>query len=381
MKAEQILKNSQKETPYYAYDLGVLRQTLSKAKSASSKLGYHIHYAIKANAQPRILAEVKACDFGVDCVSGQELQHALDHGFSPKEIAFAGVGKSNWEIDLALSKGIFTLNVESLEELEVVNERASNMGLCADVAIRLNPDVNAKTHHYITTGLEENKFGIGSWQIPTLIDRLHTFNHVNLIGLHFHIGSQIQSLEPFRNLCNRINEFQSQFADYGIQVSHVNAGGGLGIDYQNPGQYPDFDSYFSVFDQFLELRPHQKLHFELGRALVANCADLVSQILYIKNGQKTNFMILDAGMTELMRPALYQAFHKIENITSLSNELTTKYDVVGPICESSDCFGKSILLPKSSRGDTIVIRSAGAYGECMANEYNMRKLNAPLFYI
>lgn len=242
---------------------------------------------------------------------------------------------------MAIKKGIFTLNVQSIEELEVFNERAKTFDKVMNIAVRLNPDVNAKTHRYITTGLEENKFGISRWQFADLFDKLRSLKNVKLIGLHFHIGSQIESLEPFKNLCTRINEYQSLFVDQGFNVMHINAGGGLGINYGEPDDVnnPDFGSFFQLFDDYLNLMPNQQLHFELGRSLVANCADLVSRVVYIKKGQKTNFMILDAGMTELIRPALYQAYHKVENVSVDKQQGQLSYDVVGPICESSDCFG------------------------------------------
>jgi diaminopimelate decarboxylase len=369
-------------TPYYAYDLGRLKQTIDRAKKASERYGYHVHYAMKANANDNILACFLKAGFGIDCVSGQELQKALDSGFHAEQIAFAGVGKSDWEIDLALNNGIFTLNVESIEELIVINERAKRLGKNAKIALRLNPDVNAKTHHYITTGLEENKFGISEWQLNELFDCLETLEYVKLTGIHFHIGSQITSLEPFRNLCSRINHFQELFESRGFRLEHINAGGGLGVDYDHPDDLnkPNFDGFFELFSKFLQLRPYQSLHFELGRALVAQSGDLISRVLYVKKGRKTNFVILDAGMTELIRPALYQAFHKIENISQFNSKPTEFYDVVGPVCESSDCFGKAVNLPKTERGDLVAIRSAGAYGECMASSYNMRSLNPSFFY-
>lgn len=382
MDRKSILNSQDLPTPYYAYDLDVLRKTLSAARLAADKFNFHVHYAIKANSHPRILKEVMEVGFGIDCVSGQEVRHALDNGFQSENIAFAGVGKADWEIDLAIEHEIFTLNVESIEELVVINERAEMAGKKVDIAIRFNPDVNAKTHHYITTGLEENKFGISRWQFNELVEVVRASSNVNLVGLHFHIGSQIQSLEPFKNLCTRINEYQSFFLDQGFHIKHINAGGGLGVDYNNPDDLnnPDFEPFFQLFSDYLELKPTQQLHFELGRSLVANCGDLMSRIVYVKKGQKTNFVILDAGMTELIRPALYQAFHKIENLTNSSAIVEQIYDVVGPICESSDCFGKAVQLPKCSRGDLIAIRSAGAYGECMANQYNMRQPNKPVFF-
>jgi diaminopimelate decarboxylase len=367
-------------TPYYQYDLNVLNNTLQRAKAAADKHGFHVHYALKANTDQRILAAVLKNGFGADCVSGQEVKCALESGFKAENIAFAGVGKTDAEIDFAIENELFTLNVESLEELEVIAERAKLLGKSANIALRLNPDVNAKTHHYITTGLEENKFGIGEWQLAAVLDVIRANELLHLRGLHFHIGSQITSLEPFKNLCSRIAYFIEFLLTHGFHIQHINAGGGLGINYdaEPNAADPDFESYFQLFADQLQLKPDQALHFELGRSLVAHCGSLMSRVVYVKKGQKTNFLILDAGMTELIRPALYQAYHRIENLSATTTELE-KYDVVGPVCESSDCFGKAIMLPESKRGDIIAIRAAGAYGEAMASHYNLRKLNESVY--
>jgi diaminopimelate decarboxylase len=276
-----------------------------------------------------------------------------------------------------LDQNIFCFNCESKEELEVINDLAGAKNKTANIALRINPNVNANTHKYITTGLEENKFGINIWELEDVIKLLKQLPHLKLIGLHFHIGSQITDLNSFKSLCLRVNEIQNWFANHKITIAVVNVGGGLGVDYHEPDTHliPDFKTYFKVFNDFLELRPNQKVHFELGRAIVAQCGTLISKVLYIKKGVNTNFAILDAGMTELMRPALYQAYHKIENLSKYQdkNDLQQlKYDVVGPICESSDCFGKAVNLPETFRGDIIALRTAGAYGEVMANGYNLR---------
>ena len=372
---EAILRWKAKSTPFYHYDLKMLSATVSRAKQEADRFGYHLHYALKANAETRILETMRDHGIGADCVSGAEVERALAQGFEPQSIAFAGVGKSDEEIGLALSSGIFTINVESLEELEVIDQIARKSMTTASIALRLNPDVDAQTHKYITTGLEENKFGISVWQLGEVMALLKRTQNIKLRGLHFHIGSQIRSLDPFKNLCTRIDQLNNQFLDAGFDIDHINAGGGLGIDYDNPEAIdnPDFKAFFGLFNRHLHLKPGQELHFELGRSLVANCGDLITRVLYVKRGLKTNFLILDAGMTELIRPALYQAVHRIDNLTSASKTFE-KYDVVGPVCESSDCFGKAITLPTSTRGDLIAIRSAGAYGASMASHYNLRSL-------
>lgn len=361
------------ETPFYYYDLALLQDTLSAAKAAADKRGFHVHYALKANFNDRILSLIQAQGFGADCVSGNEVQKAIDKGFEPSQITFAGVGKSDKEIITALKHQIFAFNVESIEEMEVINELAGQLGLKANVSLRINPNVDAKTHQYITTGLDENKFGVPNSELERAASVIRACEHVELMGLHFHIGSQITDMNVFKSLCVKVNEWKNWFEERGTQIRVLNVGGGLGVDYHEPDENPvaDFEAYFEVFDKFLERTSQQEVHFELGRALVAQCGTLVSKVLYTKSGIKKHFLILDAGMTELMRPMLYQAYHKIEKIGEES-DTPVNYDVVGPICESTDTFGKEVPLPESQRGDLIAIRTAGAYAEVMASRYNLR---------
>lgn len=364
-----------KETPFYYYDLNVLEDTLDAAYEASSKRGFHVHFALKSNFNSRLLEMIQSKGFGADCVSGNEVQQAIDAGFNAKMITFAGVGKSDKEINLALEHDIFAFNVESIQELEVINELAEVKGRKAKVALRINPNVDAHTHHYITTGLDENKFGVTNAELERAAAVIRKCENIELIGLHFHIGSQITDMNVFKNLCVKVNEWKNWFEERGVAIKVLNVGGGLGVDYHHPdtNAIPDFETYFDIFDKFLERTAQQEVHFELGRALVAQCGSLISKVLYVKNGVKKNFLILDAGMTELMRPALYQAFHKIEKLDAATSKEFVNYDVVGPICESSDCFGKEVTLPESKRGDLIAIRTAGAYGEVMASRYNLRE--------
>ncbi|MCD6018346.1 MAG: diaminopimelate decarboxylase [Bacteroidetes bacterium] len=374
MLREKLIKYiSQHKTPFYYYDIALLQQTLNSLKAESSRYHYHVHYAFKANTNPRIIQEIERSGLGADCVSGNEVKCAVENGFDVSKIVFAGVGKSDDEINYALDKNIFCFNCESMQELDVINDLAIKQNKVASIALRINPNVDAHTHKYITTGLEENKFGINPYEFETVIGKLKTLPNLKLIGLHFHIGSQITDLGPFKKLCLKVNEINQFFFNRGYDLPVINVGGGIGINYQEPDKENilDFATYFKVFHDFMELRKNQELHFELGRAIVGQCGNLISRVLYIKNGINTNFAILDAGMTELIRPALYQAYHKIENISSSSTS-TIKYDVVGPICESSDCFGKAVELPETKRGDIIAIRSAGAYGEVMASRYNLR---------
>ncbi len=363
------------QTPFYYYDTTLLRETLKTVNTESGKYpNFRVHYAVKANANEKILTIIRESGLGVDCVSGGEIKAAIDAGFPSGKIVYAGVGKADWEINLGLDNDIFCFNVESIPELEIIDELAGKKNKVANVAFRINPNVGAHTHANITTGLAENKFGISMEDMDRVIDTAAAMSHVKFIGLHFHIGSQILDMSDFIALCNRINELQEKLAARQIIVPHINVGGGLGIDYQHPNRQPipNFAEYFAVYNKHLKLQPKQTVHFELGRSLVAQCGSLITQALYVKQGKHKQFAIVDAGMSDLIRPALYQAYHKIENLTSEAP--TEAYDVVGPICESSDVFGKAIDLNKVTRGDLIALRSAGAYGEIMASMYNCRPL-------
>lgn len=363
------------ETPFYYYDVNVLRETLSCINKEAGKYNnFCVHYAVKANANHKVLTIIRESGLGADCVSGGEIRAAIKAGFPTNKIVYAGVGKTDWEINLGLDYDIFCFNVESVPELEIINELAAANGKTARVAFRINPNVGAHTHANITTGLAENKFGISMEDMDKVIDMAGTLPHVKFVGLHFHIGSQILDMGDFVALCNRVNELQEKLYARQIIVEHINVGGGLGIDYAHPNRQaiPNFTEYFATYHKHLKLRPQQTLHFELGRAVVGQCGSLISKVIYVKQGTNKQFAILDAGMTDLIRPALYQAYHKIENITS--EEPMETYDVVGPICESSDVFGKAIDLNKAHRGDLFALRSAGAYGEIMASAYNCRAL-------
>lgn len=370
----QVDRFQQIETPFYYYDLNLLQQTLTACHEAAAPYNYHVHYALKANFNPKVLDAVQAIGFGADCVSGNEVKAAIAHGFDRNKVVFAGVGKSDKEINAALDADIFCFNSESVQELLVINELAKAKNKVARIAIRINPNVDAHTHHYITTGLEENKFGINTWQLEEVLATLKGCSDLEFIGVHFHVGSQITNMDVFKNLCLRVNELQDWFDEQGFAIKVLNVGGGLGVDYYNPDTHAvcDFKTYFKIFRDYLKVKAGQEVHFELGRALVAQSASLISRVLYVKNGQKKNFLILDAGMTELIRPMLYQAYHHIQNLSKPQNGTALNYDVVGPICESTDCFRTDVQLPESQRGDLIAIRTAGAYGEVMASGYNLR---------
>ena len=370
-----IEKLQQIETPFYYYDAEVLRKTLCSINEEARKHeGFTVHYAVKANANPKVLRLIREAGLGADCVSGGEIEASIKAGFPSSKIVFAGVGKADWEINIGLDNNIFCFNVESIPELEVINELAAAKGKVAPVAFRLNPNVGAHTHANITTGLAENKFGIAMSDMMKVISEADKLKNVRFVGLHFHIGSQILDMSDFEALCNRVNDLQNELESHRIRVEHINVGGGLGVDYAHPNRVsiPDFKAYFDTYAKKLKLRPGQTLHFELGRAVVAQCGSLITRTLFIKEGAQKKFAIVDAGFTDLIRPALYQAYHKIENITS--DEPMEAYDVVGPICESTDVFAKQIDLNRAKRGDLLAIRSAGAYGEIMASQYNCRRL-------
>ena len=368
------------ETPFYYYDIQLLKATLDAiAHEIEQYPNYHVHYALKANANARLLEIIQQAGVGADCVSGGEVQAAIDAGFPADKIVYAGVGKSDREILLALQHDIFCFNVESVPELHIINELAGKTGKTARVCLRINPDVEAHTHTHIITGMAENKFGIALSDMMHVVEMAKELKHISFVGLHFHIGSQITNMHDYVALCQRINEIQYQLNKHDIYPTVINVGGGLGIDYQDPDRNPiaNFKAYFKVFTQHLHLRPEQSLHFELGRSIVAQCGSLITRVLYVKQASVKQFAIVDAGMTELIRPALYGAKHKIVNLTSQAQQME-KYDVVGPICESSDVFDKELMLPTTQRGDLLAIRSAGAYGEAMASTYNCRQL--PLSY-
>ena len=370
------------ETPTYYYDMDLLQDTLNEINRQISGFPYMVHYAVKANGNPRILNKIASSGIGADLVSGGEIQAALEAGFKPSSMNYSGVGKTDQEIKLGLEKGIGCFNVESLPELEVINKLAGEAGKTAQVAIRVNPNIDAQTHKYITTGTNENKFGIAMDELDSVVNQATALPHVHLKGLHFHIGSQITTMQPFIMLCETANKLVNNLEARGIHLDIINVGGGLGIDYQNPEDHliPDFKQYFDVFKQHLQLKAGQQLHFELGRSIVGQCGSLISRVVYVKTNHNKKFVILDAGMNDLIRPALYNATHLVQNLTSQETASDT-YDVVGPVCESSDVFARGYRMPVTRRGDLIAIRSAGAYGEAMSSQYNMRSLPQSTFIV
>ena len=372
-------------TPFYYYDMDLFRKTVDYAAEMAGKYGIKIHYAVKANVERRLLEYISGKGFGADCVSGNEVLHAHDCGFPGDKIVYAGVGKSDKEIYNALKIGIEAFNCESLQEIYVINEMAHVHGLKANVSVRINPDIDAHTHKYVTTGLYENKFGISQHEFDKLIDILKKSEHINFIGLHFHIGSQITRVEEvFALECQRVNDIVAYFERNGLKVRNINLGGGLGVDYDDPDEnaIPDFETWFRTISENIARREDQMVHVEPGRSLVAQCATLISRVLFVKSGETKNFLIMDAGMNDLIRPALYGAYHKIENLSASQRTFYPThqaYDIVGPVCESSDVWGAGRLLPLSVRGDLMAIRSTGAYGQVMASRYNMKDLAPSVF--
>ena len=372
-------------TPFYYYDMDLFRKTVDHVAVLAKEHNIKVHYAVKANVERRLLEYISSKGFGADCVSGNEVLHAHDCGFPADQIVYAGVGKTDKEIYNALKLGIEAFNCESLQEIFVINEMARVYGLKANVSVRINPDIDAHTHKYVTTGLYENKFGISQHEFDKLIDIIKKSEHINFYGLHFHIGSQITRVaEVFALECNRVNEIVAYFERNGLKVDNINLGGGLGVDYDDPDEnaIADFKTWFDTISENIIRREDQSVHVEPGRSLVAQCATLISRVLFVKSGETKNFLIMDAGMNDLIRPALYGAYHKIENLSAAQRTFFPThqaYDIVGPVCESSDVWGAGRLLPLSVRGDLMAIRSTGAYGQVMASRYNMKDLAPSVF--
>ena len=372
----EILRST--PTPFYYYDMKLLHATLDSIRRAAAGRPVCVHYAIKANSQTPVLQAIAAAGLGADCVSGAEIEAAVSAGFDPKRIVYAGVGKRDDEIITALRHRIGCINVESVEEIEIIARLADSLGLTAPIALRVNPDIDAHTHKYITTGLQENKFGIDRRMLDKALETVRALPSLNLIGLHFHIGSQITTMEPYVVLCHRVNKLLKKLSADGWNFSFINLGGGLGVDYDNPDGNPvaPFDELVDTLCSYMHLAPGQTIHIEPGRAVVAQCGSLITRVLYVKQGVDRRFIITDAGMTDLIRPALYQAYHRIDNLSAQSRPAgpETLYDIVGPVCASTDTFARDRLMPPTFRDDILAIRTAGAYGQTMSSCYNMRRL-------
>ena len=359
-------------TPFYFYDIDLLDKTILSLKK-SLDLNYNIYYAIKANNNTKIIELIKNHNLGIDAVSGEEINKSLNYKINPNKIVFAGVGKTKEEIILAIKKKIYLFNCESFDEVKLIDKISNELNVTTEIAIRLNPNIDSRTHKYIKTGMFDTKFGIQIDHLSDILEKIKNLKSIDLKGYHFHLGSQIDDLSVFVKLSKVSNEINSYLKNNEFNIRDINLGGGLGINYKEPdlNLIPDFRSYFNVFKKNLICFDNQKVHFELGRSIVGQCGSLFSRILYLKKSFNKNFIIIDAGMTELIRPALYNAHHHIDNLSSIKKEI--KYDIVGPLCESSDTFAKDYYLNESKIGDLIVIRSCGAYGEVMSSNYNLRK--------
>lgn len=406
LELKEFEKFEELQTPFWYYDLDLLRRTADEVAKYSRKYGIGVNYALKANVEPRILQIISSKGFGADCVSGNEVIYAVEHGFRPETVVFAGVGKTDREISRAIDLGIGCFNVESLMELEVIDTIASAKGVRVNVAVRINPNIDAHTHKYVTTGLEENKFGISRHEFDSVIDLLKSCKSVDFRGLHFHVGSQILDVrEVYSEECRRASEIVDYFESRGLVVKNIDLGGGLGVNYKDPESepIPDFGTWFSTINDNLKRRPDQRVIVEPGRSIVAQCGSLISRVVFVKHGEHKSFLILDAGMNDLIRPALYGAYHHIENLTAEelnnssshktgarsatqektapteSQEAYASYDVTGPVCESDDVWGTDRRLPESHRGDLLAISSAGAYGSVMSSRYNLRDIAPAVF--
>lgn len=373
-------KLAEKETPFYFYDIDLLRQTLDSVVWAASKYNFKIHYAIKANYDPRILQIIKEYGLGIDCASGNEVRCAIEAGFDPQSIVYAGVGKKDKELRYAIEQGIFAINCESLQEIEVLNDIAAEMGKVVNIGLRVNPDIDPKTNHCIDTGQADSKFGISYEKVLEQAEWIQSLSNVCVKGMHLHIGSQIRELHVFQYLCDKVNVITDNLVKKGFNLDFVDVGGGLGINYDMPENepVPNFASVFAIINGNLKVGGRE-IHFEFGRSIVGECGELITKVLYRKDtATGRRLVIVDASMTELIRPMLYGAYHDIENLTSTETK-HEKYSVVGTACESTDVFNESLTLPKTVRGDILSIKSAGAYGMSMASRYNQHDLPGAVY--
>lgn len=368
------------ETPFYLYDTALLRQTLESLTYESNKYGYKVHYAIKANYDDRILSIIREYGLGIDCASGNEIRKAIEAGFAPEGIVYAGVGKRDKELRYAIERGILAINCESIEELQLVDRLAAEAGRKVDVALRINPDIDPRTNHCIDTGQADSKFGIPYEEILSNVEAIQGLRHLAIIAIHLHIGSQIRELHVFENMCHKVNRIVENLEKLGFSFRFIDVGGGLGIDYDMPENepIPNFASLFAIVRNNLRVG-EREVHFEFGRSIVGECGELITRVLFNKTtatGRK--LVIVDASMTELIRPALYGSYHNIENITSKA-EQHEKYTVVGTACESTDVFDENVTMPVTGRGDLLAIKSAGAYGMSMASRYNLHDLPGAVY--
>lgn len=356
-------------TPLYVYSENELTQAYARYQTAFAALNPLICYAVKANSNLSIIQHFARLGSGFDTVSGGEIARVLAAGGSADKIIFSGVGKSEMEIEFALNVGIKCFNVESLPELDRINAVAQRLGKTAPVSLRINPDVDAKTHPYISTGLKSNKFGIAMADAEKAYQHAGSLYHLRIVGIDCHIGSQLMDWSPLTEACERLLQLTDRLAAQGIVLEHIDLGGGIGIAYQNE-QSPDLDAYAAAVQTLLAGRP-QSLVLEPGRSLVGNAGTLLTRVEFVKHGAEKNFVIVDAAMNDLIRPALYQAYHHIENAETSERQPVFLADIVGPICETSDFLARDRMI-SAQAGDLLLVRSAGAYASSMASNYNTR---------
>ncbi len=357
------------ETPYYLYSENIINKNVDEYISELQNIDSLICYSVKANSNLSILSLFAKKGLGFDIVSGGELQRVMKAGGDMSKVVFSGVGKTDEEIEFALKQNIYCFNVESQGELNRIQTIASSLDVRANISLRVNPEIDAKTHPYITTGLSENKFGISQNDVLNSFKIISNFDSLNICGIDYHIGSQITDLEPFTDSAKKVLSIINELKKQNIFLSHVDLGGGLGISYNNESPVSRGDYVQSVVDIFKDT--NLKIIFEPGRSIIGDSGILVTKVIETKNNKLgKNFIIVDAGMNDLIRPPLYNAYHKISSVTKHS---TTKdvFDVVGPVCETADFFGKDRHL-SANIGDLIVIEDTGAYGFVLSSNYNSR---------
>lgn len=367
--------SEQCETPYYLYSKKEISENCQVILDAAGDQDFLPCYALKANYNPHLLAIIRDYGFGADVVSGGELQFALKLGFPTEKIVFAGVGKTKAEIEFAIETGIHSLNIESAEELQLTAMIAASLKQKTRIALRVNPDIEAETHKYISTGRHINKFGIPAEEAIKLFKIAHTHPWLEPEGIHVHIGSQITKSDPFMHTTTFLKKFATQLKSGGIPIKYLDLGGGIGIDYQN-----SFQNHTAQQNYIRQILPDYlaglkisglKLVAELGRSVIGSAGILVSRVLYRKQTPLKKFLIVDAAMNNLIRPSLYSAHHEI-NPLELKSTDTETVDVVGPVCESSDFFAKDRVLQTMQQNDLIAVAAAGAYGQALASNYNLR---------
>lgn len=359
---------NQFHTPCYVYSRATFEANYHRFNAPWGKHPHRICYAVKANSNIAILNLLARLGAGFDIVSGGELERVVQAGGDPASVVFSGVGKQAAEIARALELNIRCFNIESFSELQLLNQLAGDAGKAANISIRINPDVDPKTHAYIATGLKENKFGISSDQLIEIYKQAAALPHIEIAGIDCHIGSQITELSPFLNAMEETLKLADKLSSEGIEIDHINMGGGLGVQYQQENP-PQIEEYAASLLQLLGSRDLE-LVFEPGRYIAASSGILLTKVTYLKNNHDKHFAVVDAAMNDLLRPALYQAWQQVTPVRP-DSAVARVYDIVGPICESGDFLAKDRTL-KLKEGDLIAIESVGAYGFAMSSNYNSR---------